>query len=139
MIYLLDTDTIIHSVKRDPVVMDNFRRNASSPMLISAITYGKLFYGAEQSKFVDKNLATVQRIAEIFPIVDVTKPIMETFGRLKAHLTGIGKVLDDMDLLIASTALANNYTLVSNNEKHFRKIPQLYLANWRIPPARQRP
>ena len=35
-----------------------------------------------------------------------------------------------MYLLIADSALANNLTLVTNNEKHFKRIEGLKLANW---------
>ncbi|HLP14845.1 MAG TPA: type II toxin-antitoxin system VapC family toxin [Bacteroidota bacterium] len=132
MIYLLDTDIIIYSIKAHETVQKNFRRYAQAPMYISVVTYGELYFGAEKSKSPQKNLSTVQRIGEIFPVIDVTKSIMETFGRLKAGLGRKGNVLDDMDLIIASTAMTHNYTLVTNNEKHFRKIPDLQIENWSV-------
>jgi tRNA(fMet)-specific endonuclease VapC len=55
---------------------------------------------------------------------------METFADLKSRLEMEGKRLDDFDLLIASTALALNYRLVTNNERHFRRIPGLEIENW---------
>ena len=41
--------------------------------------------------------------------------------------------MDDFDLVIAATALVLNYTLVTNNERHFRSIPGLRLENWARP------
>jgi tRNA(fMet)-specific endonuclease VapC len=41
-----------------------------------------------------------------------------------------GTIIDDMDLLIAATALTMNFILVTNNEKHFRKIAGLRIENW---------
>ena len=38
--------------------------------------------------------------------------------------------IDDMDILIASTALTHNLVLVTNNEKHFRRVPGLEIENW---------
>jgi len=35
-----------------------------------------------------------------------------------------------MYLLIADSVLANNLTLVTKNEKHFKIIEELKLANW---------
>jgi tRNA(fMet)-specific endonuclease VapC len=35
-----------------------------------------------------------------------------------------------MDLLIAAHALAEGAVLVTNNEKEFRRVPDLPLANW---------
>ena len=57
---------------------------------------------------------------------------METFAEIKADLQNQGNVIDDMDLLIAATALTMNYTLVTNNERHFSRIPGLQIENWSI-------
>jgi tRNA(fMet)-specific endonuclease VapC len=45
-------------------------------------------------------------------------------------MAGAGTMLDDFDLIIASTALACNLTLISNNERHFGRIEGLKLENW---------
>ena len=55
---------------------------------------------------------------------------METFGQMKALLESDGQRIDDMDLLIASTALTHNLVLVTKNEKHFRRVPGLEIENW---------
>lgn len=75
-------------------------------------------------------LSRVRRLKDIFPIVPLRPSIMETFADLKSRLEMEGKRLDDFDLLIASTALALNYRLVTNNERHFRRIPGLEIENW---------
>ena len=55
---------------------------------------------------------------------------MECFGKLKAQLQKSGKVIDDMDLLIASTAISRNMILVTHNTKHFIEIPNLAIEDW---------
>ncbi len=99
-------------------------------MAISAITYGELVFGAEKSQNREKNLKTVEAIREIFPIQVVDACVMEIFGRTKATLQKSGKVVDDMDLMIASTAIANKLTLVAHNRKHFAHISGLSLEDW---------
>jgi len=37
-----------------------------------------------------------------------------------------------MDLIIAATAITMNYTLVTNNESHFSRIPGLSIENWAV-------
>lgn len=128
--YLLDTDIIIYSLKGNQVVVDNIRIHADSPKAISVITYGELIYGAEKSQQAAGNLAKVYRLREIFPVIDLGCAIMNTFGRLKAELSQSGKTIDDFDLLIAATAMTMGYCVVSNNEKHFAKIPDLQHENW---------
>ena len=130
MNYLIDTDIIIYSLKGKQTVTDSFKERLNEPKSISVITYGELVYGARKSQHEQKNMARVRRIAEIFPIIDVSPAIIETFGHLKATLEKTGSIVADMDLIIASTALTHNMILVTNNEKHFQQIPELQIENW---------
>jgi len=122
MAYLIDTDILIYSMKGNPVVHDNFQLHMKDIKAISVISYGELIFGAKKSKESTKNMAAVRRLSEIFPIVEITKNIIEIFGELKAKLVKSGTVLDEMDLLIAASAINMNYTLVTNNEKHFSRL-----------------
>jgi len=128
--YLLDTDTIIYALKGVPEVVRNFEAHAADPKAFSVMTYGELVYGAIKSARSMENLARVRRAAEIFPVIDVSRAIMETFGSVKSELEKRGRKVDDFDLVIASTALGLGYKLVTNNERHFRHIPGLTVENW---------
>ncbi|PJZ35943.1 VapC toxin family PIN domain ribonuclease [Leptospira levettii] len=130
MSYLIDTDIIIYSLKGNENVQKIFLERKNLSKAISVITYGELIFGAKKSKSREKNLATVYRIGELFPVIEITKGIVETFGEVKASLQKKGNTVDDFDLLIGSTALFLNYTLVTNNEKHFSMIPGLSIENW---------
>lgn len=127
--YLLDTDIIIYSLKGESKVVSNFNLYKQAPKALSVITYGELIYGAKRSKNKISNLAK-NTLKEMFPIINISPAIMEIFGEIKASLFSKGNVLDDFDMLIASTALSFGYTLVTNNEKHFSKINELKIANW---------
>jgi tRNA(fMet)-specific endonuclease VapC len=50
---------------------------------------------------------------------------------LKARLRKLGQPIADLDLLIASIALDEDAVLVTDNIKHFDKIPELKLENWK--------
>lgn len=130
MSYLIDTDILIYSINGVEAVNDMFAQKRHEPKSISVVTYGELFYGARKSTRAEKNLARIRRIAELFPIINVTPAIMETYGEYKAILSKSGKVIDDMDLLIAATAISHNLVLVTNNEKHFSRIEELEIENW---------
>ena len=128
--YLLDTDTIIFNLKGDENVRRSLRRHLQDTMKISIITLMELYYGAYKSQQHDANLAKVKTIEQSFEILPTGQESAETFARLKSQLERKGTRLDDVDLLIASCALAHNLTLVSNNTKHFERIPGLRLENW---------
>ena len=131
MAYLIDTDILIYSLKDDEVVTRRFAEVRSVPKSISVISYGELVFGARRSTYVEKNLAVAYRVAEIFPIIDVTRSVMDVFAELKDRLQRDGTRLEDMDLFIAATALSHNLTLVTNNEKHFSRISGLKIENWK--------
>jgi len=99
-------------------------------LLLHVITYGELVFGAQWSQKVTENLAKVHRIKEIFPLIEITPSIMETFGAIKAELRKTGTPVDDFDLLIGATAVTMGYSVVTNNEKHFKKISGLSITNW---------
>lgn len=128
--FLIDTDIIIYNFNGNSVVADNLRMHRTQPIMISVITYGELVYGARKSRQIERNLATAHRVAEIYPMLPVTQAVIETFASLRADLQMAGTPLDDMDLLIAATALSHNLTLVTNNKKHFGRIPGLEVVNW---------
>jgi len=132
MAYLIDTDIIINSIKGNQGVNQKIAELASIPKAISIITYGELLYRAKKSTQREKNTSVVYRLAEIFPIIGITRATMEAFTDLKAALDRKGERIEDFDLLIAATALNLNYVLVTNNTKHYKRIGGLQLENWLV-------
>lgn len=130
--YLLDTDILIYGMKGHQAVTAAFHEHAQDPIALSVISYGELVFGAQKSAARQRNLARVRRLAQIYPIIEVSTAVMETYGDLKADLQRSGAPVDDLDLIIAATSLCLSYVLVTNNEKHFRRIPGLRLDNWAI-------
>ena len=128
--FLLDTDILIYSLKGDPTVIENIKQHASYPKAISVITYGELIFGAQRSQKVTENLAKIRRLKEIFPLIDITPSIMETFGAIKTDLQKKGTPVDDFDLLIGATGITMGYCVATNNEKYFKKIQGLTIVNW---------
>jgi len=128
--FLLDTDTLIYVLKGNPKVEENLRLHLHDPMFISTITMMELYYGAYKSQLVDANLAKLKALENSFPLLSTGPETCETFGKLKARLEADGTRLDDLDLIIATIALANNLILATNNQKHFSRIQGLKLTNW---------
>lgn len=128
--YLLDTDTLIYFLKGNETVVENFKACMDIPKAISVITYGELVYSCRKSEHVTDNLAKVYHLAELYPVIDVTRAVMDSFGEIKAQLSMAGTTVDDFDLLIGCTALTLNYAVVTNNTKHYKKIPGLKVLNW---------
>lgn len=128
--YLLDTDTLIFFLRGQDHVLAAMHRHVHDPKALSVISYGELLYGAHKSARPMENTAKVRRLSQLCPVIELSLPVIETFASLKASLETAGCRLDDFDLLIAATAMTLNYTLVSNNRKHFDRIAGLSVANW---------
>ena len=131
MAYLIDIDTIIFALRKDESVLAKFEENKYIPISISMITYAELVFGAKRSQNEQKNMIKVNHIREIYPIEELNEGVMEVFADIKAKLFDKGIRIEDMDLLIAATAIYNELTLVTNNTKHFENIPNLSLENWK--------
>ncbi|HHL19441.1 MAG TPA: type II toxin-antitoxin system VapC family toxin [Thiothrix sp.] len=128
--YLLDTDTLIYSLKGHKVIKKQLFLHRNDVLKISIITLMELYYGAYKSQQVSANLAKVRRIETSFEAIPVKQEAVEVFARTKAHLELRGNRLDDFDLMIAACAMSHNLTLISNNTKHFQRIEGLKLDNW---------
>jgi len=133
--YLIDTDILI-SMLRDKGDTTGLRSRALQVGLdncyVSAISIAELYSGAYRMKS-ERGLHEVDFVRTIFKILPfgfqgVVDP--ELFGRNKSLLSHSGLPLDDMDLLIGSSAQANGMVMVSHNTKHFSRIPGLKVEDW---------
>ena len=103
-----------------------------SKISISFVTLSELYYGAYKSRRVEQNLANIGILKSKLSLMDSNASICDVFGKLKAMLEKDGKIIDDADLFIAACALDINATLVTNNEKHFKRIKGLKVQNWAL-------
>lgn len=128
MKYLLDTNIIVDHLRKKEIIDEDI---IFSGVGISIITLGELIHGAYKSNNRERSL---QKIDDIFKmmeleIINLNGEAMSEFGRIKANLEITGERLEDFDLLIAATAIANDLTLVTRNIKHFQRIKGLKLDN----------
>jgi tRNA(fMet)-specific endonuclease VapC len=131
-VFLLDTDTIIYSLKGNLPVKKALEDHLRDPMGISVVTLMELYYGAYKSRKIVANLARIRAIENAFEVIPISQEAAQTFGELKATLEKQGAPLDDFDLILAACSLTHNFTLVTNNVKHFGRIAGLRLANWAV-------
>ncbi|MGA2743257.1 MAG: PIN domain-containing protein [Candidatus Sulfotelmatobacter sp.] len=97
---------------------------------MSVITYGELLYGANKSEQRARSLATIQEFARVVPPLPLPENAAEAYGFIRAGLEGRGEMVGLNDLWIAAHALASGLTLVTNDEKEFRRVRGLKIQNW---------
>jgi tRNA(fMet)-specific endonuclease VapC len=129
-LYILDTDTCSYAIKENPKpVMERFWKHRDDDIGISSVTYAELRYGG-----LRKGSAKLQNQIKTFisrlRIIDFNTAAAEEYAQIRHFLETQGTPIGNMDLLIAACAKSSNAILVTNNEKHFSKIPGLKLENW---------
>jgi tRNA(fMet)-specific endonuclease VapC len=63
-------------------------------------------------------------------VLPLTQGVADIAAEIYADMRKTGQPMDDIDLLIAGTAIANGLILVTHNRKHFERIVQLEVENW---------
>ena len=71
----------------------------------------------------------VDRLLDTFEAVPVGNSL-PLYASIKADLVCSGTPIEDFDLLIGCTALANSFVLVSGNIAHMSRIKGLSLEDW---------
>ena len=130
-IHLLDTNTCIYFLNRSSErIISQFKKFSPSDTKLPSITVAELFYGAEKSKARKRNWGIVENFVSNFEIIPFDVKSCEIYAKIRASLEKTGIPIGPMDLLIASISITNNFVLVTNNIKEFRRIKGLKLENW---------
>lgn len=129
MNYLLDTDTVSFAIRGDGKVASEIRERLPSEIAISSITYAELVSGAERKASI-RLAASVRNFVSQISILPFDRDAAEEFGKISALLIKQGLPIGNMDTLIAAHAIASEHVLVTNNTKHFSRVPNLRIENW---------
>lgn len=128
MKYLVDTDWVIDHFRGVELITRKLEDAASQGIAISMISLAEIYEGI----FASKNQKKSQQLLDGFLTFDlrvlgINEDICRIFGRERANMRKEGQLIGDMDLLIASTAINYNLTILTNNKKHFEKVSGLII------------
>jgi len=130
MKYLLDTNICIYLIKRQyPEIIAKLLKVGFDKIGISTITLAELDYGVENSKHSFQAQKALFEFILPFEILDFNFSAASFYGKFRKELKDKGQPIRDMDMLIASIAMANRLIVVTNNEKEFRRISGLKVEN----------
>lgn len=129
MKYLLDTNICIYFLKGKFGLVETFDEIGFENLYISEITIAELKFGAAKSYKPEKNKLVINLLTNKFKQIPIFNSL-DIFTVEKARLRSDGNIVDDFDLLIGSTAIANEMILVTNNEKHFNRLKNIQIENW---------
>jgi tRNA(fMet)-specific endonuclease VapC len=129
--YLLDTNIIVFLFKKRYEMNEKIKMVGIKNCAISDVTVAELYFGVEcsNSDVIEEKRASLSLFLERIQIIPFSTAI-EVYAKEKSRLTKVGEIIPDFDILIGATAVANNYTLVTNNLKHLTRIQNIKIENW---------
>lgn len=138
MRYLLDTDTCIEVLRMREPATSRVRDRSPDDLATSAMTVAELRFGALGSSDVARALAAVEAfLSAPIEIVPFGEDVATHHAEVRLALRG--RPIGERDLVIAATARARGFTVVTGNTRHFRRVPDLAVADWIHDPSRPEP
>lgn len=129
--FILDTDTCIYALKQDKNVLQQLLSTPREEITVSVITEGELRTGAAKSSSPVKTLHLVENFLRPLTLIDFTSDDAIAYAGVRAKLERAGTPIGPLDTLVASQAVRRKLTLVTNNEREFRRVTGLTIANWK--------
>lgn len=129
---LIDTDIASYFIKgRHPELDARFAEEDPSRLCISAVTQAELLHGLRMLDPAHRLHLAVHRFLREMPILAWGSEAAEVHADIRHHLASNGNAIGEMDMMIASHAIALGATLVTNNVRHYGRLsPRLSIENW---------
>jgi tRNA(fMet)-specific endonuclease VapC len=131
VLFILDTNIISHLIRYPAgLVSQKIRTLDIESVATSIIVAGEFEFGA-QRKESEKLSAAIKAVLDIIKPLPLAHPdLAHHYGHIRLFLEKNGTPIGQNDLWLAAHTLALGATLVSDNEREFRRVPQLALENW---------
>jgi tRNA(fMet)-specific endonuclease VapC len=127
--YLLDADTVSYALCGQGPVAERILQHPPSELCISSITLAELGFGAESKKSQKLRRAIRSFISDV-AVVPIDEAAADRFAAVAAGLAKAGTPIGALDTLVAAQALALGLTVVTNNTRHFSRVPGLKVEKW---------
>ena len=125
MNYLVDTDWIIHALHGKEKEVTKLLELKMDGLAISVISLAELYEGVYGSADPVSNEKVLNDFMSGVTVLEINEEISKKFGEQRAKLRKQGKLIGDFDLLIASTGLYYNLTILTYNINEFERVENL--------------
>lgn len=128
--FLLDTDTLsVVVLEPSGTVADRIAEVGEERVFTSLVVAGELRYGAARSG----SPALGERVRGLLArirIAPLETPVERHYAEIRTRLAGAGTPIGPNDLWIAAHGRALGATVVTGNEREYRRVPGLQVVNW---------
>lgn len=131
MKFFLDTNICVYFLKgNNAELRSTLMSKHPDDIKIPSIVKAELLYGVLKSRQKEENEEIVRKFLLPFEIVSFGSDESEEYAKLRTRLELEGMIIGPNDLIIASTVLAHDGRLITNNEREFNRIESLMVENW---------
>jgi tRNA(fMet)-specific endonuclease VapC len=131
MRFMLDTNTCIELIRyQNERVLRRMKRRSPDDICVSSVTLCELEYGVAKSANPEKNRLALAEFMTPLAIVPYNDTVAPVYGRVRAELEQAGTPIGPLDTMIAAHALSLGLTVVTGNEREFRRVAGLKVQNW---------
>lgn len=127
--YLLDTDIVVFLFRNRKGIAERLASVDPGQVYISEITVAELEYGNYCSGRYEENKEMLQRFLSVVNIVPFSVAI-PLYAKERYRLRKSGNSIQDFDLLLGCTSVAEGLVMVTNNIDHFSRIEGIHIDNW---------
>jgi tRNA(fMet)-specific endonuclease VapC len=129
--FMLDTNIVSHFIKGARKICDKVISVPMPELSISAITEGELLFGLAKKPDAKQLQDLVHEFLIRVDVLPWDSDVAECYGNLRAEMQKKGKILGNLDMLIASHALALDLILISNDQA-FSQVDGLKIEDWSL-------
>ena len=129
--FLLDTDTCIFARRHKPeAVLRKMLEYGFDRVCISVVTLYELCSGAEKHDHPIKARQQLREFLRPIRVIDWSEAVALECAKIRAKLEKRGEMIGPYDVQIAAHAKYLGHTMVTNNEREFRRVDGLKVQNW---------
>jgi tRNA(fMet)-specific endonuclease VapC len=128
--YLIDTDISILLLRGNSHIERRFQDVRGDRLAMSVISFGELLLGPHRSSEPDEARRNIRELVNMVKALPLPPEAALIYAEVRSDLERRGQTIGSNDLWIAAHALAAGLTLVTNNEKEFRRVRGLKIENW---------
>jgi tRNA(fMet)-specific endonuclease VapC len=130
--HLLDTN-VFSRLMKDPkgVSADRLSRLGDDRVCTSIVVACELRFGVALRRS-ERLAIAVERVLESVPVLALEAPVDEHYAAIRHDLQIRGLPIGPNDVLIAAHARCLGLTLVTENEREFRRVDALKVENWEV-------
>lgn len=131
MSYLLDTDMFSAiALERSPSATRRLHEIAEGEIAISVVTLAEIRSGIAWKPLHARALAKIEAALRLVRTLPLGLDVAPRYATIRAHLQRKGTPIGPNDLWLAAHALAEDLTLVTGNQREFKRVPTLRVENW---------